>query len=269
MINVIISHDVDHLYGRDHWFRDLIYPKLWVKSAIKCIKKDISPRECLLRMYSCFKRNRHNIEALVDFDRKYGVDSTFFFGVKQGLGMSYKPSEAKKIINQLVHDGVNVGIHGIEYNSFEEISAEKKLYASEYGIEADGIRMHYVRFSQDTFENENQAGYIYDSTEFDKEKGYLLKNPYKIGNMWEFPLTIMDGYLTQNFEKAKEETLDILEKCKTQGTSFISILFHDYQFCDDFSDMNSWYRWLIEYLYNDENYKFVSFKKAIEELERN
>lgn len=35
---------------------------------------------------------------------------------------------------------------------------------------------------------------MYDTSEFNKEK-LEIKAPYKVGDMWEFPLHIMDGYI--------------------------------------------------------------------------
>ena len=74
-MKIIVSHDVDHLYGRDHWFRDMIYPKLWVRSLIWLIKRKITFKEFFLRCTSCFKRERHHLEEVMAFDRAHGVDS--------------------------------------------------------------------------------------------------------------------------------------------------------------------------------------------------
>ena len=45
MIKVIVSHDVDHLFAGDHWFRDLIYPKLWVRTTLQLVKREITGKE--------------------------------------------------------------------------------------------------------------------------------------------------------------------------------------------------------------------------------
>ena len=78
---IIISHDVDHLFGSDHWFRDLSYPKLWVRSTIQLGTRKIRLKEWWLRCISCFRHKRNNIEELIQFDKNNGVPSTFFFGV--------------------------------------------------------------------------------------------------------------------------------------------------------------------------------------------
>ena len=52
-MKVIISHDVDHLFRDDH-YRDLIYPKLWVRSSLELIKRKYSVREWFYRMLTPF-----------------------------------------------------------------------------------------------------------------------------------------------------------------------------------------------------------------------
>lgn len=266
MIKVIVSHDVDHLYGRDHWFRDLFYPKLIVRSTGQLFCRKITVKEWLLRSISCFKKGRNCLHEVMNFDRKHGIASTFFFGVRQGLGMSYRPQEATAMVNKIRVQGFSVGLHGICYDNFNGIKQEYKAFARIYGFEPCGIRMHYVRYNDETFENLAKVGYIFDTTEFEKEKTGTQKSPYRVGNMWEFPLTIMDGYLPQKFEDAKKETLKKLQECREKNLEYITILFHDYQFCSAYQDMKNWYMWLMQYFNESKEYCFVSYKDAIEEL---
>ena len=269
MISVIVSHDVDHLFNSDHWFRDLIYPKMWVRTTLQLLRREIEFKEWILRNSSCFKKNRHNLEAQMKYDELHGVKSTFFFGMNQGLGMSYTPLEAEPMI-RLVHDrGFLVGVHGIDYQTFDGIQSEHDAFYNLVGFEPCGIRMHYVRFDEETFYKLSRAGYYFDCTDFDKENCGTRKNPYKVEEMWEFPLTIMDGYLPQQFEKAKQETLAVLEECKRNGINYVSVLFHDYQFCDDYKDIRNWYTWLIEYFERSDEYEFISYLDAIARLEGN
>ena len=264
MIKVIVSHDVDHLFAKDHWLRDLIYPKMWIRTTLELLKGQITRREWYLRNSSAFRNERHNLDAIMDFDEKHGIKSTFFFGMNQGLGMSYRPEEAKPVILKVSRRGFPVGVHGIEYRDIEGIKKEYKTFKKVTGLEPCGIRMHYVRFDDKTFSKLNQAGYIFDSTEFDKKNCGTRKKPYRVGNMWEFPLAIMDAYLPQEFSAAKDETLKLLEKCK--DLPYITVLFHDYQYCEDYHDMREWYRWLMEYFTKSPDYEFVSYQDAIEEL---
>lgn len=267
MVKVIISHDVDHLFARDHWFHDLIYPKMWIRTTIQLIRREITIKEWWLRNISCFRHERHKIDELMDFDRKYSVPSIFFFGMNQGLGMSYKPEDAKSVIDYVRNNGFFVGVHGIEYRDYKGMLKEFNTFTQITGHKPDGIRMHYVRFDENTFDTLSKVGYSFDTTEFDKEKKGTRKKPYKVGSMWEFPLTIMDGYLPQNFDKAKEKTLEILEECKVKKLDYITVLFHDYQFCDDYKDIRDWYIWLIKYFSESSEYEFITYSDAIEQME--
>ncbi len=266
MIKVIVSHDVDHLYSRDHWFRDFIYPKLFVRSSIQMVRRRITIKEWWLRNLSCFQKNRNHIREVMDFDREYGVPSVFFFGVSRGLGMSYKPEEAAEMVKQVQKQGFLVGLHGICYDSYDGIKAEYDTFVRLYGLEPCGIRMHYVRYDDKTFENEARVGYPFDTTEFEKEKNGTQKNPYKVGDMWEFPLTIMDGYLPQNIDEAKRETLKKLQECRDKHLEYVTVLFHDYQFCEAYKDMRAWYTWLIQYFKDSPEYCFISYEEAMKEL---
>ncbi len=266
MIKVIISHDVDHLFANDHWFRDLIYPKMWVRTTIQLLKREITLKEWWLRCISCFRKERHNLDSLMDFDESHGVKSTFFFGTNQGLGMSYKPEEARSTILKVHNRGFAVGVHGIEFQDFEGMKKEHDTFKQVTGIDPCGIRMHYVRFDDKTFEKLSNIGYPFDTTEFDKQNDGTRKNPYKIGNMWEFPLTIMDAYLPGKYEEAKQKTLDLLEESKEKGLQYITVLFHDNQYCEDYQDMKKWYEWLIQYFIESREYEFVSYKEAILEF---
>lgn len=266
-MKIIVSHDVDHLYGKDHWFRDLIYPKMWVRSFLEMITRRISIKEAWLRSTSCFKKNRHFIDELMDYDKEHGVESVFFFGMNQGLGMSYRPNEARAVIQRVHENGYAVGVHGIAFDSYEGIKKEHDTFVKLMGFEPCGIRMHYVRFNADTFANEEKAGYVFDTTEFDKPSNGTVKDPYKVGNMWEFPLTIMDGYIPQDLEGAKKATLDRLEECRKKNMQYISVLFHDVQFNDGYTAMRDWYQWLIEMIEESDDDSFISYENAIKELE--
>ena len=265
-MKIIVSHDVDHLFREDH-FRDLIYPKLWIRETLSFLNRKISTKEWFLRVISPFRKKRHNIEQLIDFDSANNVPSTFFFGMSTGLGMSYRKSVALPVI-KLVHEaGFDVGVHGIAYNNLDEIKKEYNCFLDLNIIGNFGIREHYVRFDNVTFEYLSKAGYLFDSSEFDKSQGYCIKNPYQVSSMWEFPLTIMDGYLPHDLKSAKEKSINILDKAVQSGLEYASILFHDYLFCDAYQNRQEWYKWIIAHC-KKSGYSFISYKDAIKELER-
>ena len=85
--------------------------------------------------------------------------------------------------------------------------------------------------------------------------------------MWEFPLTIMDGYLPHKFALKREKTINIIREAEEKGLPFLTILFHDYLFCDGYASERDWYKWAIQWL-NGEKYEFISYRDAIRELEK-
>jgi peptidoglycan/xylan/chitin deacetylase (PgdA/CDA1 family) len=115
----------------------------------------------------------------------------------------------------------------------------------------------------------NKIGYLFDSTL------YKLKNPFEVGNLWEFPLHIMDGYIfyensrwqNQTLEQARDKTKRIIEEAYKRGIRYFTILFHDRYFSDSFKSWKDWYIWVISYLRNS-GFKFTTYREAIQELEK-
>ncbi len=264
-MKIIISHDVDHLFNSDHLF-DLFFPKMWVREIFTYVSRRITFREWYLRMISPFRHNLHNIDQLMSFDMAHWIPSSFFFGMENGLGMSYKKEKALPTIDKVFKNGFDVGVHGISYDNPTNIQDEFNKFIELVGQQSDGIRMHYVRFCKDTFYYLSNAGYSYDSTEFDKEAGCCLKNPYKIGKMWEFPLCLMDSYLPYDFDKAKKRTIELLNEAKNMELDCFTVLFHDKHFCDDYAVLRNWYEWFIEYCERN-SCVFISYNAMIDTLE--
>lgn len=265
-MKIIVSHDVDHLFRSDH-YHDLIYPKLWVRSTIEVLKREYSVKEWFYRMLTPFSKVRHHIPEVMAFDKKHGIKSTFFFGMSNGLGMSYKVEKAKDVIKYVDNNGFDVGVHGIAYNDYHEMRREHEKFSGIIGREDFGIRMHYVRFDDSTCEYLDKCDYMFDTSDFDKSVGITIKEPYKNGGLWEFPLTIMDGYLPISIDKKKKKTLEFIKKAEEANLPYLTLLFHDYQFCEGYATERDWYKWVIKWFINN-GYEFISYKNAIKELEK-
>jgi hypothetical protein len=161
-----------------------------------------------------------------------------------------------------------IGIHGIEFDNEDKMKKEYELFLELTGIKKFGIRMHYVRNTGDTFKLLDKCGYVYDSTE------HSFKNPYKIGNMWEFPFQLMDGWVIENgkswqsvtLEKAKENTLKIIDRAHAEKLDYLGIDFHDRYFSHSFKTWLEWYMWVADYLQQNK-IEFVNYNQAIHELE--
>lgn len=268
-MKAIVSHDIDHFTLTEHYFRDLIVPKFFVRSKIEFLIGKISFTELLLRWSDVFTNKWQNIDELIDFNKLYQVPTTFFVAVKKGIGLSYSNKQAQFWIEHILKRGCEVGIHGIEFDAFDKIKSEYNTFSKVSKQASFGCRMHYIRKMEGTYENMAKAGLVFDSSE------YAIKNPYKVGVMWEFPFQLMDGYIMQkpkqwqckNLEQTKDLTKKILEECDAKQLSYIGIDFHDRYFNNRFVTWRDWYTWLIDYL-NAQKIEFVNFNTAIQELEK-
>jgi len=265
-MKVIISHDVDHITVLEH-NKDLIIPKFLVRSSVELINKSISVKEYLWRLKDILNNKWQNLEELMKFDKENGINSTFFIGVSNGLGLSYSLESAQHWIKNILKEGFDVGVHGIACSNFDNMKKEFEVFKQISGKEKIGIRMHYLRSDKTTLELLSKIGYYFDSTL------YGLDNPFKIGNLWEFPLCMMDGYIiyknsrfqNQNLKQVKDSTKEIIEEAFKRNLKYFTILFHDRYFSDSFWTWKEWYIWLIEYL-KENKIEFITFKEAIEEI---
>jgi peptidoglycan/xylan/chitin deacetylase (PgdA/CDA1 family) len=266
-MKVIISHDVDHLTVWEHK-TDLIIPKFIIRSSIELLIGSISLTEYLRRFKDFIKNKWNNIEELIIFNKQNNIPATFFFGVNNGLGLSYNVENAKAYIELVKNNNFEVGVHGIAYNNFNDMEKEFETFKRISKEKQFGIRMHYLRMDKNTLKFLSDLGYLFDSS--------ILadRNPYKVYSMWEFPLHIMDGYIIQGKNKRwqfrslnqiKDETKKKLEKLYDKNIKYITILFHDRYFSDSFKTWKEWYIWLVEYLKNN-GLEFISYKEAIKEL---
>lgn len=267
-MKIIISHDVDHLYPMDHLKHDLILEKLWIRSFLHLCMGKISFATFWHRLTLLFRGPMHHIGELMAFDKAHNIPSVFFFGMANVLGMNYTQEEAYPVIRQVMEQGFDVGVHGADYQDGEKIRAEHDDFRRLSGLEPFGLRTHYVRFDEGTFQKMAAAGYLFDSTWFNK-KELDIRAPYKVGGMWEFPLHIMDGYICfpGKLEEGLEATRAAIRKAEAMGMPYCTILFHDYQFDDRYDPQTKrWYEETVRFC-EESGYGFISYRDAIRELE--
>lgn len=267
-MKVIVSHDIDHITVWEHLFKDTIIPKFMARMHIELFNGKIGINEYTLRWADFFKNKWQNIDELITFNNIHKVPSSFFIAVSNGIGLSYSNESALVWINQMKKRNCEIGVHGIAFDNKAEIEKELNTFLSLSGQKQCGIRMHYVRNNENTFHYFDEAGYCYDSTE------NSFKNPYKIGNMWEFPFQIMDGWVieegqrwqTRTLEQAKDTTKKLIERAHTENLNYLGIDFHDRYFSHSFKTWVEWYMWTINYC-SYQGLEFVNFNQAIQELE--
>ncbi len=267
-MKIILSHDIDHLHWSEHYFRDTYVPKLFVRTAIQRFRGLIDTRTALERI-NIFKENRLNrLDELITFLKNENIKSTFFIGFANGLNLSYSSKEALSIGKYLQSHGFAIGVHGIEYQNVKGIKSEKKIAESlllkQY---FSGIRMHYLRKSNNMHSILEDAGYHYDSTEYRIADPYLIKP-----GLWSFPIGVMDCYAVtperENLEMGKEYTLKLIEQALYNNLNYFVINFHDLYFNDKgYKNYKEWLIWLVHHLKND-GHTFTDFETAIVELKK-
>jgi len=265
-MKIIVSHDVDLITAWEN-SKNLGIVKLIARSSTELALGKIDLAQYILRFEELLKNKLHNLGELMEFDKQSNIPSTFFIGVNHGLGLNYSLKNAECWIKQIIARGFDVGVHGIEFNNLEGIKKEYDTFQKLSGLKKFGIRMHYLRNCENTLEFLNEAGYLFDSTIFNSG------NVSRVGNLWEFPLHLMDSSLfNQNsrwqkltLQQAKDITLKRLEEA-TKTVTYFTILLHDRYFSDSFKAWKQWYIWTIEYLRKN-NFEFVSYRKAVDELQ--
>lgn len=268
-MKAIISHDIDHITVTEHLLRDLIVPKFMVRTNMELMFGKISFKEYVARWTDFLKNKWQNLDELITFNNVKQVPSTFFIGVKRGVGLSYSNQLAAVWMEQILTRGCELNVHGINFNDIEMIKEERNLFAKLSGQESKGMRMHYVRTHQETLLYLNKAGYKFDTTV------HAFENPYKVGEMWEFPFQIMDGWVIENGKKwqsanlmeAKERTKKQIEKAQKHNLKYLGVDFHDRYFSKSFNTWLEWYMWVVDYLIQNK-IEFVNYPRAIMELEQ-
>jgi len=265
-MKIIISHDIDHLTAMEHKF-DFIIPKFIVRNSIECMLGEISARALCLRLFSIFRNKWQNIEEIMEFDKSEAIPSTFFISVERGRNLYYEDKIARIWMQKILEKGFELGVHGIVFNKFDAIKYSFDKFRIMAGLKTYGIRIHYLNHNENTLTYLEKAGYLFDSSMVEE------KNPYKIGNLWEFPLHIMDQNLIYGMGKFQRDNLfDIKERTKyrldelfRKRIKFASILFHDRYFDDSFSCWKDWYIWLVQYLKRN-NFVFINYVNSIAEM---
>ncbi len=260
-MKIIISHDVDHLYWNDHlldtWWLGLI-----LRTVKEVFKSELSLSTAAKRIFP--GKNLNNIMSLIDFLNLNNIPATFFFGTRKGLKLSYSNIKAKPFIEQLLKIKFMIGLHGIAFNDRTVMLDEKRRFNEIAGFDPVGIRMHYLRMDNSTYELLSSLGYKYDSSQ------NKIDFPYKYGNIWSIPISIMDvdviqGSTARDLEKAKKESLVRIESAKLKDIPYFVINFHDFYFSDGYPVHKAYFFWLIDFLKKN-NFIFTSFNQAVQEI---
>jgi len=176
----------------------------------------------------------YNIPKIMNIEEKHGIKSTFFFRTKYDNGNF---EDYENDIKTLYKDGWEIGLHSDpdSVDDIKKLRVEKKNLESLSGAKIFGNRVHYLKFNEKLPEKLESLGFIYDSStritknQIDKsEMGHS-----KIGNLIEYPVTLMDAYLFTYMQILESQivptfqrTLDYSRNLENEF-GIITVLWHD------------------------------------------
>lgn len=266
---VWITHDIDHIRVKEHYFRDLFLFRLLGVSAIEVLKGRRSFWSFCKLKWSLLKPNTWNhFDEWIQLEKKHGIKSTWFFAVNRGKSLSYNNEEIQPIVDKLKEAKADLGLHGQHHTGEREIKREFELFNKIAGNEPKGIRMHYLRITKKSFFELTDL-YMYDSSLMVKH----LEAPKKTLHMLEIPIHIMDTYLFSPFynnftlEEAKRYTENILKEAKKKKRIVVFDI-HPHHLDKTFPRHREWILWLYERISQEKSCKKYENNEILEEFTR-
>ena len=265
-MDILLSHDVDHMTLWEHR-ADLILPKFYARSCIELGQGMCTWKEFTNRWRDLFRNKWQNIQEVMDLHDQRGIRSCFFFGMANGKGLAYPLDHSEHWIPIVQARGFETGVHGIAYDNAEGIRTEFDRYTRIGGPKAAGIRMHYLRQDPDTITRLAATGYAFNATT------HGMRDPYRVGAMWEFPLQEMDGwalcgdrrYRSRTLVEAVAHTTALLDEAERKGLRYFSLLFHDRYFSASFEGWRAWYLRVLDIM-QQRGHRFITHAQAMHQL---
>lgn len=246
-----LSHDVDRV--EFHHIREVAYKlKQILGLAPLYYGKQTTIKLFFKGLFSKIYLNNidpwWNFNKLISIEKELGIRSAFYFlknrNIKQDSRYSINSKEIKALINQLVSNNFEVGVHGTynSYNNQSFLSSEFDEFKAYTNHQPFGIRQHFLRFSTpNTFKYQSQAGFLYDTSLGFAEKegfrnGYCYPfKPYdfisnKMLDIWEIPLNLMEAtlldYQNKEYSLIEEASSALINEVRKFGGIY-SLLWHN------------------------------------------
>ena len=198
------------------------------------------------------KKNPYwNFEYLRTIEKQYDIHSTFYFLENETLHLdsrySFSEKRIVKLIAWLESEGCEIGVHGTIKSAKNSNSVLNNLRHLQQVSKQTiiGIRQHCLHYELPfTATIQEQAGFSYDTTlTFAEHEGFRNScctpfKPYDFAgdrmiDVWEIPLTIMDGtlfyYRKLSFEQMWHETEKLLNEVQRFHGIF-ALLWHNTMF---------------------------------------
>jgi peptidoglycan/xylan/chitin deacetylase (PgdA/CDA1 family) len=200
----------------------------------------------------------NSLATMLSVERAYGVRSTLFFipiyrepGARPedarpapgNRAAHYRLGDQKELLQQMVRDGWEVGVHGINaWRSLEDALSEFRTFSAicpqQHRV---GIRMHWLYQRAEMWKHLDEAGYFYDATFGSNDRIGFPEGkytPFKADgakNLMVLPLNIQDCALFGSSAGGKtegeawEEVEKLLHKARLNH-AVVTILWHNHSF---------------------------------------
>ncbi|WP_430811372.1 MULTISPECIES: polysaccharide deacetylase family protein [unclassified Carboxylicivirga] len=287
----LLSHDIDrtHYY---HW-RETAYRWMQVLGLRKATydKKRLKKAaldSLLPTLFPGYKTDPFwSFKAMRKMEKARGMVSAWYFLNRDGSAHDaryfFKDKAIRDMMLHLHHDGCEIGLHGSLKTAESEIAMHKAMTDLKAAFPATiyGIRQHFLKFKvPESYQIQAGAGLQYDtSVGFAEHEGFRNGychpfKPYDFENdrmidIWEFPLTVMDGtlfyYRKYNYEQASDAMDTLLKEVKQFGGLF-SLLWHNSFFDEyEFPGITQFYTSTLKQI-ADYDLKSVTGKQLLELL---
>lgn len=261
--HIALTHDIDLL----RW------PLLQNSSYYFSTCLTSGSKQAIQSLPLLFSNTRKNIDAIVELEHQFGVQSIFFWLTETGRG-AFNIKNADYSLNSKYVQNAMKNIEGCNsVNALHKSSKSKPIID-----ELDGncklcpiSRFHFLLFNLPSHGNEIDQSVQQDySYGFAEQMGF--RNSYsrpfhpfdfrkwKAFSFLEVPLNIMDNtlltYLKKKPEEAEEEIFDFLNNHKSG--SCISILWHNEYFTTfKYSKWRELYKRILKYLFKENAFTSV------------
>ncbi|MCI0557601.1 MAG: hypothetical protein MN733_03840 [Nitrososphaera sp.] len=170
----------------------------------------------------------YGIPEIISLEERWGVRSTFFFRPYYDDGSPV--DQYKQVMRELARGGWEIGVHVNNAELMSTVMKEKAAVEYTANIRLKGSRVHYLKIRHPDLAILEHSGLEYDSSVcFNKSHLEDRRNYgyFKMGNLVEFPITIMDAYMFTYMNVQEDAILKAVDRALTMAEGFMTILWHD------------------------------------------
>ncbi len=258
---LFLSHDIDQIHDRE-LFR--------VLADFNHIRRVVARGERgsvalalrrIARALVAPKPAEKDFQTILEIEARHGFRSTFFvlhdpYWSRNGPRYRLSCPEIRRIAALVRSAGCEIGLHGgyLRFNRADGYRESRAALRAALGVEAIGIRNHFLRFSgADTWAAQEAAGFGYDasfgySDRLGPREGRIAPFVPDGRNILELPLTVMDVTLFRNLgldgKAALEAAWNAVEPA-IQAGGLVTLLWHNNYFNEP--EYRDW-QWTYEQL---------------------